>query len=152
MANATVSRVVRNPKNKDGAIVTLSNGQVLWLQLSYITKVLEGAFMDDCRPTALVGTEVSYEMKSYAVGDLVFDKNGVVKDGETVKFTTEGSRPIKIQIGDVAGHITEFDKAKMNANAIASLYKSVGAAFGVKKAAVTTKEEVPAGDGGEETI
>lgn len=129
---AQVSKVVRNPKNKDGAIVTLNNGQVLWLQISYITKVLEGAFMDDCRPTALIGSNLSYEMKAHAVGDLVFDAKGNVAVGQTTKYTTAGERPINLIIEEVGGFINDFDKAKMQADAVAKLYKTVGAAFGAK--------------------
>lgn len=149
---ANITKVQRNPKNQSQAIVTTSAGHTLWLDNGFIQKVLQGAYMDDCRPTALIDTEISYEMKAHAVGELVFDSKGQVKEGETTTYKTASERPINLTFGDITGHITEFDKAKMNANAIANLYKSVGAAFGVKKAAVAIKEEVPAGDTGEDTI
>lgn len=141
---ASVTKVQRNPKNKEGAIVTLSNGQVLWLQISYITKVLEGAFMDDCRPTALQGSTLTYEMKKHEVGDLVFDAKGNVKAGETVKYSTAGERPINLNVEEVGGFINEYDKAQMNANAVAKLSLK-GAFAGVfKKAATPEGEPQPA--------
>ena len=138
---AQVSKVVRNPKNKDGAIVTLNNGQVLWLQISYITKVLEGAFMDDCRPTALQGSNLSYEMKAYAVGDLVFDSKGAVASGQTTKFTTAGSRPVNLNIEEVGGFINEFDKARMQAKALADASVRVATMFASKAKPTLQVEE-----------
>lgn len=148
---ASVTKVVRNPKNKDGAIVTLNNGQVLWLQINYITKVLEGAFMDDCRPTALQGSTLTYEMKAHAPGDLVFDAKGNVRAGETVKYTTAGERPINLNIEEVGGYINDFDKAKMVATAVATV--ALKGAFSAPKPAATpvaVQEEVEAD--GDDTI
>lgn len=159
---ATVTRVSRNPNNKQGCIVSLSNNDTLWLQTSYVQSVLASNFIDDVRPTALIGGQVSYEMKSYKAGDLVFDKNGVVAAGETTKFSTASARPIKILFSEVDGHITDFDKARMLSTAVANaMVKNAGAFAPVKRVATaepaveaeTTAELVVEGaDAGEPTI
>lgn len=136
MLKASIVKVTRNPKNREGCIVVLSNDEVLWLQTSYITSVLAANFIDDVRPTAIVGTSVSYDNKSYAVGDFVFDRKGLVKTGETVKFTTAGKRPINLIFDEVEGKITEFDKARMLSSAVANaMVRSAGAFAPVKRIA-----------------
>lgn len=133
---ATVTRVSRNPNNKLGCIVSLSNGDTLWLQTSYVLTVLASNFIDDVRPTALIGSEVSYDMKSYAAEDLVFDRKGQVAAGETVKFSKAGSRPVNILFAEVEGHIGEYDKAKMLSTAVANaMVKTAGAFAPIKRVA-----------------
>ena len=141
---ATVTRVSRNPNNKLGCIVSLSNKDTLWLQTSYVQSVLASNFIDDVRPTALIGSEVSYDMKSYVVGDLVFDRKGQVAAGETVKFSKAGSRPVNILFAEVEGHIGEYDKARMLSTAVANaMVKSAGAFAPIKRIAAIAE---PAGE------
>jgi len=141
MAKATVSRVTRNPNNKQGCIVTLSNGETLWLQTSYITSVLEGSFIDDARPTALVGSEVEYKTTNVKAGDLVLDKNGEVAKGTTTKYTKE--RPVhhSIRFGEVVGHVTDYDKAKMQADAFAKASVRAASIFTAAKAKANVAED-----------
>lgn len=155
--SANVTRVSRNPNNKQGSIVVLDNGDTLWLQTSYIQSVLESNYIDDARPTALIGSEVSYEMKAYKAGDLVFDKNGVVAAGETTKFSTTSARPIKIRFGDISGHTTDYDKALMLSKAVANAMVKNAGAFAPKPKTIaepaTSAELVVEGvDAGEPTI
>ena len=135
--SANVTRVSRNPNNKQGCIVSLSNGDTLWLQTSYIQSVLESNFIDDMRPTALQGAEVSYEMKPVKVGDLVLNKKGEVNVGETTKYTKDNNIPVNIRFGAVEGYVAEFDKARMQAAAI-------GKALSAMQSVPATKKFVPA--------
>ena len=150
MAKATVIRVTRNPNNKQGCIVSLSNGETIWLQTSYIQSVLESNFIDDARPTALIGSEVEYKTSTVNKGDLVLDKNGVVAPGTTTKYgerADSGTFPKQvkhsIRFDAVVGHITEYDKAKMNADSMAKFQANVVAAFGMP---TSKAQAVPVGE------
>ena len=136
---ATIVRVARNPKNAQGCILTYSNGQADFVGLTYVQKVLEGAFLDGMRPTALIGTEVSYDLHSYKAGDQAVDDKGkpvVNAAGQPILMTTEGKKVINRTFGEVEGRVTEFDKAQMNANALAKFAAAQTAQYGAKPARI----------------
>ena len=147
--SASVTRVARNPNNKQGCIVSLSNGDTLWLQTTYVQSVLESNFIDDMRPTALQGAEVSYEVRAVKAGDLVINSKGEVNAGETLKYTKDRDIQVNIRFGAVEGHVAEFDKARMQAAAIGKALASVAHITAPKAfvpAAKAVEQEQPALD------
>lgn len=147
MANhsATVTKITKDPKNAAQVIITTSAGHSLWLQQSYVVKVLSANFLDDVRPTAIIGASLTYDMVSYKQGDAVMNGDKpVIKDNKPLLHTKDGVRSENIRFEEVQGNVTEYDKALMTANAIGSAQVKIASLFGnkAKKATVTTTEVV----------
>lgn len=140
MAKATISRVVGNNTNGPQVILTLSTGEVQFFPISYIQKVLDGAFMSDARPTALVGTEVEYTKMAYAIGDKVVDAKGATVV-PNILHKKAGTKLINFTFGEIAGTVNDYDRAKMVANATANAIASIKASFTKPKLVLEEESE-----------
>lgn len=133
MPKGTVTRITRNPNNKLGCIVSLDNNDTLWLQTTYVKSVLESNFIDDARPTALIGSEVEYKVSKVKKDDFVLDKNGLVAVGTTIQYGKDQNVTHSIRFDSVEGHVTAFDKAKMQADAFAKASVKAASIFSLAK-------------------
>ena len=139
MANATITKVsLANTANGPRIAITLSTGDVQWYPVSYIQKVLEANFMGGARPTVLVGTSVSYTKVQYKAGDFSVDNAG---NATTIKHTKSGSKLVKFEFGDIAGTMSAYDTALLQANAVAAATVRAQSAFTKAKAATASVEE-----------
>ena len=145
--SATITKVsLANTANGPRIVITMNTGDTQWYPKSYIDKLLIANFMEGARPTTLVGTEVSYKKVTYKEGDFSVDNAG---KPTTIKHTKDGSKLINFEFGDIAGKVSEYDKAVISANAVANAMVLKGA-FSAPKPVAVAQEEVVAD--GEETI
>ena len=139
MAQATISKVaLANTANGPRIVITMSNGDTQWYPQSYISKLLEANFMGGSRPTVLIGTTVTYNKVQYKAGDFSVDNDG---NPTTIKHTKDGSKLIKFEFGEIAGNVSEFDKAQMLANAVAQASVKAQSAFSKAKAVAASADE-----------
>lgn len=127
MAKATISGV---RLTKDSQVVlSLSNGKSKFYPLGYIKSLLIGNFLEEARPTILIGATVTYTEHPFKVGDKCVDDKGVVS--LTAVHKTEGVKLINFEFNmdTVGSTISEYDKARMNANAVANAMVKVQGSF-----------------------
>lgn len=137
MANATISRV---SLTKDGQVtLSLSNGKAKWFPLSYVKQLLVGNFLEEARPTILVGAKVTYVEHPYAIGDKCVDDKGVVS--LTAVHKQAGVKLIKFEIdlSNVGSTLNEYDKQRMLSNAIASAMVATSGLFAAKPAKIAAE-------------